>query len=156
MLARPERYWRGERILDLQDLVERALRDELAAARARAGTEVEDVIGGADGVLVVLDDDHGIAEVAQAAQRADEPVVVALMQADARLVEHVETAREPGADLRGEPDALRFAAAERAAFAIEREIAEPDFDEETQPRRDLAPHLAGDELLLLVEHEVVR
>ena len=66
----------------------------MAAARAGAGAEIEDVIGGADGVLVVLDDDHGIAEIAQPAQRADEPVVVALMQTDARLVEHVEAARE--------------------------------------------------------------
>ena len=100
-----------------------------------AGAEIEDVIRGADGVFVVLDDDDGIAEIAQPAERADEPVVVALVQADARLIEHVEAAREAGADLRREPDALRFAAAERAAFAIERKVAEADFDEEAQPRR---------------------
>ena len=71
------------------------MRDELAAARARAGTEIEDVIGGADRLLVVLDDDDGIAEIAQPTQRAEQPLVVALMQADARLVEHVENAGQP-------------------------------------------------------------
>ena len=45
--------------------------------------------------------------------------VVALMQADAWLVQHVENAGQSRADLRGEPDALRFAAGERAAFAIQ-------------------------------------
>ena len=52
-----------------------------------------------------------IAQVAQPPQRGDEPVVVALVQADARFVQHVEHARQPGADLRGQPDALRLAAA---------------------------------------------
>jgi hypothetical protein len=62
----------------------------------------------------VLDDDHGVAEVAQADQRLDEPAVVALVQADRRLVEHVEHADQAGADLRRQPDALRLAAGRRA------------------------------------------
>ena len=121
---------RGGRILRFENFLKRPLRDDLAAARAGAGTEIENVIGRADRVFVVLDHDDGIPEIAQPAQRADEPVVVALMQADARLIEHVEDAGEPGADLRREPNALRFAAGERAALAIEREIAEPDLEEE--------------------------
>ena len=44
--------------------------DHLAAVDAGAGTQVDDMIGGADRVLIVLDDDHGIAEVAQALERA--------------------------------------------------------------------------------------
>jgi hypothetical protein len=45
----------------------------------------------------------------------DQPAVVALVQPDRRLVEHVQHAREPGADLRREADALRLAAGERPA-----------------------------------------
>ena len=71
-----------------------------------------------DRVLVVLDDEHGVAEVAQAVQRLDEAVVVALVQADGRLVEHVEHADEARADLRGQADALRLAA--RRASPAER------------------------------------
>ncbi len=78
-----------------------------AAVDAGAGADVDDVVGGQDRVLVVLDDDHGVAEVAQVPQRGEQAVVVALVQADGRLVEHVEHAGQAGADLRGEPDALR-------------------------------------------------
>src|SRR5579875_3487708 len=49
-----------------------ALRDDMAAVNARARPQVEHVIRVTDGVLVVLDHDHGIAEVAQALQRLDE------------------------------------------------------------------------------------
>ena len=56
---------------------------DLAAVLAGAGADVDDPVGGADGVLVVLDDDQGVAEVAQPDQRLDEPVVVALVQPDA-------------------------------------------------------------------------
>ena len=40
--------------------------DDLAAVLAGARPDVDDVVGDADGLLVVLDDDHGVAEVAQA------------------------------------------------------------------------------------------
>jgi hypothetical protein len=40
--------------------------------------------------------------------------VVALVQADRRLVEHIQGADEAGADLRREPDALRLTTCERA------------------------------------------
>ena len=52
-------------------------------------------------------------------QSGDEAIVIALVEPNARLVEHIETSGESGADLRRQPDALRFAAGERAALAIE-------------------------------------
>jgi hypothetical protein len=100
----------GEAALGLEDVLERALRDDLAAMDARARAEVDDVVGGADRVLVMLDDDHGVAEIAQAFQRLEQPVIVALVQADAGLIEHIEHARQPGADLRAKADALALAA----------------------------------------------
>jgi hypothetical protein len=69
----------------------------------------------ADRVLVVLDDDDRVAEIAQAPQRFEQPVVVALVQADAGFVQHVEHARQAGADLAGEADALAFPARQGAA-----------------------------------------
>ena len=78
------------------------------------GPDVDDVVGDADRLLVVLDDDDGVAEVAQAHERVDQPLVVALVQPDRRLVEHVEHADEAAPDLRREADALRLAAGERA------------------------------------------
>ena len=109
------------------------------------------IVGDADRVLVVLDHDHGVAEVAQPLQRFEQPRVVALVQADRRLVEHVEHAGQARADLRGEADALALAARQRAGGAREREIIEPDVDQERQPVADLLQDARRDLVLLLVE-----
>ncbi|WDT81381.1 MAG: hypothetical protein MPW14_06440 [Candidatus Manganitrophus sp.] len=70
-----------------------------------------------DRLLVVLDDDDRVAEIAQAPQRFEQALIVALVETDGRLVQHIEHAGEAGADLRGEADALAFAARERAGAA---------------------------------------
>src|SRR3546814_16852074 len=51
-------------------------------------------------------------------------------------------------DLRREPDALRFAARERAAGAIEVEIIEPDIVAEAEPFEDFLEDALGDLVLL--------
>src|SRR5262249_33937340 len=134
----------GQRILRGEDVLELSLRDDLAAVRAGAGADVEDVVGGADRVLVVLDDDDRVAEVAQARQRAEQALVVALVQADRRLVEHVHDADQAGADLRSETDALRLAAGQRVGLAVERQVIEADVDEEAQALADLLDDLRRD------------
>ena len=73
------------------------------------------------------------------------------MEADARLVENVEHADKARADLRGEADALRLAAAERCGSASEREVVEADVQQEAQPRVDLFEHLHRDVLAALVK-----
>ena len=128
----PERYWPVIESGFAAISVGRALRDDAAAVHAGARAEVDDVVGVTDRIFVVLDDDHRVAEVAQAIQRAQQPLVVALMQADRRLVEDVHDADEAGADLAREPDALRFAARERLGAAIERQVVEADVAQEPQ------------------------
>ena len=88
----------------------------------------------ADGLLVVLDDDERVADVAQAHERGDELGVVLLVEADRGLVEDVEHAHEARADLRREPDALRLAARQRGAGAVDGQVVEPDVGEEPEPR----------------------
>src|SRR3546814_17559068 len=78
--------------------------------RSRAGAHVHDLIGGADRILVMLHVDDGVAEVAEALQGDEQAIIVALVQADAGLVEDVEDARQAAADLAGEADALGLAA----------------------------------------------
>jgi hypothetical protein len=93
----------------------------------------------------VLDDQHAVAQVAQARQRRQQPRVVALVQADRRFVQDVEDADQRAADLRGQPDALRFAARKRRGRAVERQVVDADVVEERQavarfaqdPSRDL-------------------
>jgi hypothetical protein len=89
----------GQRVRVGGDLLRRAFGDHPAAVLAGAGAHVDHVVGHADGVFVVLDDDHRVADVAQAAQGFEQAVVVALVQADGGLVEHVHHAGEAGADL---------------------------------------------------------
>ena len=112
---RPERYWPVIESGWVEQVLDRAGVDDLAAVLAGARADVDDPVGDADGVLVVLDDDQGVAEVLEPDQRLDQALVVALVQADRRLVEDVEDADEAGADLGREPDALRLAAGEGAA-----------------------------------------
>ena len=63
--------------------------------------------------FVVLDDEHRVAVLLQVAQRVDQPLVVARMQADRRFVENVAGADQPGADAGRQANALQLAAAER-------------------------------------------
>ena len=108
----------------------------MPAANARPGAEIDDVIGRPHRVFVVLDDDHRVALVAEPGERFQQAVVVAGVQADRRLVENVEHADQPAADLPGQPDALHFAAGERRGGAVEREIFEPDVLEESAAGRE--------------------
>ena len=138
----------------VHDLPRRASRDHLAAQLAGAGAHVNHVVGRTDGVLVVLDLDDGVALVAQALERVDEAVVVALVQANGGLVQDVEHAHEAGADLRGQADALGLAAGERGRRAREREVVEAHVHEEAQALDDLPDDAPADELLALRELEL--
>ena len=80
-------------------------------------------------------------------QRLDQPVVVPLVQADRRLVQHVEHADQAGADLGGQPDALRLAAGQGAGRPVQRQVVQADVDQEPQPGVDLLEHPLGDHLL---------
>ena len=128
----------------LPHVVDRALRDHLAAEAAGARAEVDDVVGRLDGVRVVLHHDDRVAQVAQPAQGRQQTLVVALMQADARLVQDVEHAHEPRADLGRQPDALGLAAGERGRAAAQREVVETDIAQEAQAVHDLLQDRPGD------------
>ena len=73
------------------------------------------------------------------------------MQADRRLVEHIEHAGQARADLRGEPDALALAARQRAGRARQRQIVEPDVAQEDEAVADLLQDAMGDLVALGVE-----
>ncbi len=124
---------------------------DLAAVLAGARPDVDDIVGDADRLLVVLDDEHGVAEVAKSHERVDQPAVVALVQPDRRLVEHVQHADEAAADLAGEPDALRLATRQRAGRPRQREVVEPDVEQEAQAGIDLLHDPLGDHAVALAD-----
>ncbi len=129
----------------VHDLLRSAIGDEVTAVFSGSGAEVEDVVGMADGVFVVFDDEDGVAEVAEVFEGVDEALVVSLMEADGGFVEDVEDSAEAGADLRGEADALAFAAGQGGGGAVEGEIAEAYGVEKFEALDDLALEAVGDD-----------
>ena len=102
----------GERVGVGGDLLGRALGHDATAVPARAGAKIDEPIGAAHDRLVMFDDDDGVAARLQFAERVDQPLVVAGMQSDRRLVEHVAHADQSRAEPGGQPHALQLAAAE--------------------------------------------
>ncbi len=82
------------------DRVRRPLRHDVPAVVAGPGAHVDEPVGRAHHLLVVLDDEHGVAQIAEPLERADQLAVVALVEPDRGLVEDVEDADQLGADLR--------------------------------------------------------
>ena len=127
---------------------------DLPAVLASARSHVDEPVGGAHHRLIVLDDEHGVAEIAQALQRADQAFVVGRMQTDRRLIADVEHAHQTRADLRCEADALRLSTGERSGRAVEREVVEADLHHEVQAGADLLQDLSCDRLFALAERRL--
>src|SRR5699024_9041405 len=98
--------------------------DDRATVLTGTGADVDDEVGRIDRVLVVLDHEDRVAEVAEAQQRVDEAPVVTLVEPDRRFVENVEHAHETGTDLAGEPDPLSFTTGESGRGAVQAEVVE--------------------------------
>src|ERR1043166_7160879 len=134
-----------------EHLSQRARGHDFTAAHTGAGPEIEDVIGMANRVGIMLYDKDGVSQVTQPLKRAQQTVVVALVQADARFVQNVEHADQASADLCGEPDALRFAATQCAAFPVQRQVTKADVIEKTEPGTDFFDDVMRNLCLVLAQ-----
>ena len=113
----------------------------LPPAAPRPGPELEQMIRLAHDGFLVLHNQHRVAVIAQPLHHADELAHVARMESDARLIENEERIDQRIAEAGGEIDPLDFAAAQRAGRAIQREIAEADFEEISEPEENSIPQL---------------
>ena len=109
----------GDRVACPQPL-DAALEDDPAAGGAGARAQVDDVVGDRDRLRLVLDDEDGVALVAQPQQQLVHARDVMGVQADRRLVEDVGHIGQRGAQVAHHLDALRFTARKRARRAVER------------------------------------
>src|SRR5579859_5949833 len=116
----------GERNGMLQNRIDVALRNQFSTMNAGARAKFDDVIGGTNGILIMLDDDDGIADVAQPFERGNHLEVVARVQANTRFVQHIEHSHQTRTDLCREPQALRFAARDGRGLAVQAEVVKPD------------------------------
>ena len=121
------------------------------AAAARA--EVEGVVGRGDNVAVMLHHHDRVAEIAELAKRGDQTMRVSRMEADRRLVEHVEHARQAAAHLGREANSLQLAAGEAARGPGHVEILKPYIDQKRDAGIEFAEQIAGDRLLTLGERD---
>ena len=55
---------------------------------------LDDVVGLLDGLLVVLDDDHRVADVSEVLERRQQALIVALVETNARLIEDIKNANQ--------------------------------------------------------------
>ena len=102
------------------------------------------MVGGADDVGIVFNDEDGVSEVAEVVEDADQALGITGVEADGGLVEDVAGADEAGAEAGGELDALGFAAGEGGGEAVESEVFEADAIEEFEALLDFDEDLAGD------------
>ncbi len=134
-----------EGIFGFHQIENRSLGEDVPAEIPGSWADVYDLVGGEHGFEVVFDDDDGIAEAAQVEKRLDEFMVIGRMQSDGGFVEDVDSSDEAGADLRGEPDSLGFASAQRGRGAIQSQILHPDADEKFEPFANFLDQLLSDQ-----------
>ena len=93
---------------------------------ARAGTHIDHKVRRADGVLIVLDNNDGVTDVpAQALQKAlHQALVIALVQADGRLVQDIDHTHESRANLGRQADALGLAAGKRGGGTVQGKVVQ--------------------------------
>ena len=137
MLQRLAQEFSGQRLGLRHQVLGIALRDHAPAEPAGARAEVDHVVRSPDSVLVVLHDDQRVALGFQLLQHVEQDAVVSVVQADGRLVKDVAHAAQVGAELRGEPDALRLPAGKRRRRAVQRQVAQTHLAEEGEARLEL-------------------
>ena len=143
--ARTGEVGTGDRCGILHQIGSRALEDHLATMLTGSRPEIDHPVRRTNGFLVVLDDDDGVAKVAQLRERVEQLSVVALMQSDGRLVKDIEHTGQVRADLSREPDALPFSARQRCRASTQGQIADADLREKSHTVLDLAKNALGDD-----------
>ena len=67
-------------------LSRRALSHDLPAMNASTGSYINQIVGGADGILIMLNHNNRIAQIAQPGESLQQTIVVALMQTNRGLI----------------------------------------------------------------------
>ena len=145
---RPDRYAPVDRLLVRQQALDRSAVHDLAAVLAGARTDVDDPVGGPDGVLVVLDHDQRVAQVLAAgpASRSAGGCPAGAGRCDGSSSTYSTPTR---------PEPIWVASRMRCASppdrvpaaAVQRQVVQADVDQEPQPGVDLLEHPLGDHLL---------
>jgi hypothetical protein len=110
----------------------RPVEDDAPAPFARSRPHVDHAVRSQHHLRVMLDDHQRIAGVTQPVHHLHYPVHVARMKPDRWLVQHEQRIDQRRTERRGQVDPLHLATRQRAALAVEGEVAEADIDQERQ------------------------
>ena len=146
----------GQRVRMLDEFGEGTVKDHVPPVRARTGPQLDDVVGLADGGLVMLHDQHRVPASLQVAQGGDEALIVARVQADGRFVKHVGHAHEPGTELRGQPDALGLPAGKGGHGPAKGDVVKAHVGHEGQAVIEFLEQRLRDEGMAAVEGALVQ
>lgn len=124
----------GHGFRNLHDLLRRTLCDHSSAMRSRAGTDVDNMICRIHRILIMLNDNERIAQIAQFFQRGQQTVIIALMQADARFVQYIKHTLQTGTDLGSQTNTLSFSSGKRTGRTRQSQIIQTDIQQEIQAR----------------------
>ena len=116
-----------------QQLVVGALEDDSATIDARAGTEVNDMVGHANHLLMVLYKKYGVARITQPLDGTLHQLDIVIVETRAGFVEDIQHIGERGVDVLGNLATLRLATRERSHTTIQAEIAQPNLLERREP-----------------------
>jgi hypothetical protein len=96
------------RLVDPRDVMDprRTGVEHASAVLPRARAELHGLVGAGDDGRVVLDDDDRVPGIAQTPEDGQQPLAVAGVEADRRLVDDVHRLGQRAAERRGEIDAL--------------------------------------------------
>ena len=119
-----------------RDCLDRSLDNDPAPVPSGPRSQVDDVIGGANRLLIVLHHEHCIAQIAQTSESVQEAGVVPRMQSHGRLIQDIEDTHQSAADLSRQPNPLRLAGRERRRRPTQGEIVESNITQEPQPITD--------------------
>ena len=98
----------------------------MSAGFSGTGAEIHNIVCATDGLLVMLDNQNGIAEIAQSFERTEQAAIVTRVQADGWFVKHIKHSAQARADLRGQANALRFSARKSCGRTVQGKVTEAD------------------------------
>ena len=113
------------------------------------------MVSGANCFFVMLHHNHGITEIAQMDKRTQQALVIALVQADRRLVQYIHNANQARTNLARQTDTLGFTAGKCFCRAGKCQVIQADVNEEFQTIANLFKNFFRNLRSLTCEFEIV-
>ena len=123
--------------------------------RAGARSEIDHVIGPANRFFVVLNDQYGVAKIAQRRKCIEQTPVVARMESNRWLIEHVKHSAKLRSNLSSQTNSLPFTTRQRRRRPIERQVSKSYRFQKSQPGFDLPQNESGNLPFALAELDLI-